>query len=119
MFTLIAIIFSFITLCVMSEMSTDSNCQSVYYVPCIMTLIMCGKQILSAGIKWLNGDSFSYYNNRYGEYDYYDNFGNPYITPNHYQQSTHYKRYKPPISMKKEVSKKCKRNFTITIEKTA
>ena len=64
MYTLISIIFAFITLWVMGEMLADYECKMSYYIPCFIVLFMCAYQILKAGIEWLGQDNWNYYNNQ-------------------------------------------------------
>ena len=125
MYTLISIIFAFITLWVMGEMSSDYECKMSYYIPCFIVLFMCAYQILKAGIEWLRQDNWDYYSNQ--SYSNSSTHGRYIINGSHvYREKTHYQsNYKPYNSyqapkfpMKEQVAKKCKRNFTITIDET-
>lgn len=122
MYTLISIIFAFITLLLMGEMSSDYECKMSYYIPCFIVLFMCAHQIYKAGVEWLEQDTWNYYNNcnqkKKSSIVIYGNNGN-----NVYREKTHHQSYSsyqyPNFKMNdKEVAKKCKRNFTIKIDET-
>lgn len=125
MYTLISIIFALITLMIMGEMSSDYECKMSYYIPCFIVFFMCIHQMFKAGIEWLGQDTRTYYNN-YNQNKSYGNVHGRYIINGRhvYREKTHhqsnyntYSSYQPPkFEMKEEATKKCKRNFTITID---
>ena len=122
MYTFISIIFAFITLLLMGEMSSDYECKMSYYIPCFFVLFMCVHQIYKAGVEWLEQDNWDYYNNRNQKKKsriiiYGNNGDHVYREKNHHQSYSSYQY--PNFEMnEKEVAKKCKRNFTITIDET-
>ena len=125
MYTLISIIFAFITLWVMGEMSADYECEMSYYIPCFIVLFMCAYQILKAVIEWLRQDNWNYYNNQSNSNSsihgrYVNNGRHVYREKTHHQSNYNtYSSYQSPkFEMKEEATKKCKRNFTITIDET-
>ena len=121
MYTLISIIFAFITLLLMGEMSSDYECKMSYYIPCFFVLFMCVHQIYKAGVEWLEQDTWNYYNKRNQKKKsiviYGNNGNNVYREKNHHQSYSSY-QYSNFEMNDKEVAKKCKRNFTITIDET-
>lgn len=119
-YTLISIIFAFVTLLLMGEMSSDYECKMSYYIPCFIVLFMCVRQICKAGAEWLEQDTWNYYDNRNQKKKrnivIYGNKGkHVYRERKHYQSYSSYQY--PNFEMNdKEVAKKCKRNFTIKID---
>ena len=105
MYTFICIIFSFIVIGIMTEMSNDYNINNNYYIPCIMVLILCMLHIVKVIIK-CNKETYYDDNNQYFN-DYYRNYG--------YSKKKKNKFYHNKEVIKK-VKNKCKRNFNISIE---
>lgn len=102
MYTFLNIIFVFVTLCIMGEMSLDYECDITYYIPCIISLVLSFRQISKAASDFVDKGTKRY------------DWNNEITTITYRGKMNEYIRLTTPL--KKEAINKCKRNFTIIID---
>ncbi len=102
MYTFLSIIFVFVTLCIMGEMTLDYECDITYYIPCVISLVLSFRQISKAASDFVDKGTKRY------------DWNNEITTITYHGEKHEYMR--PTTPLKKEAINKCKRNFTIIID---